>query len=321
MKHNRRTVKYFDCIITATTRVGKSSVGVKPPGLRAILDEIKSIIDAGTSISFTGIGETQTWSLDAIDIQSDGLKAVLLINRSDRLAADQAITDPKAGHFAVATKSGDQGNAYSAHVAFKLKTLPGHANYLMLFEESVGIGSAHVARLLRRAAAAAAAQATSRLRYPHPDSSGKTLKGQFKFEMLGHPSVSFVDEINGGSLNNIELVTHAKTGTSYDDYNATEYLSNSIALKPKKDFTAKPYAVLQSVCGKAKTMKMEEVRVRFTDANKFQRNVRLDAGSGQLINEDRYVKKMLIEGFSGRLDTACQTVHTEIRDKMFYLLK
>lgn len=217
MRHNRRLVKYFDFTITTTTRVGRVSVGVNPPELVVILEEIKELIDAGTAIRFTGTGEMQTWSIDAIDIHPDKSMAVLLINRSDRLAADQAITDPSAGQFSVATKSGRQGNAYSAHVALKLRRVPGYPAYLMLLEDSLGIGCGHVARLLRRGAASAVRKPASRLRYPHPDSSGKTLMGQFTFEMLGHPSADFIGELNGGRINDIELITHARTSTNYDD--------------------------------------------------------------------------------------------------------
>ncbi len=68
-------------------------------------------------------------------------------------------------------------------------------------------------------------------------------------------------------------------------------------------------------------MQMEEVRVKFTDANEFQRTVKLDVQTGQLINEDRYVKKQIIQDFSYRLDTAFETVNAEIKEKMYFLLR
>src|SRR5690606_30501367 len=126
----------------------------KSPPLLKILLEIKKANELGVKASISAIGDTQLFTLEDIDLDEHGKWAALLINRSDRLAADQAITDPTSGHFSVAKKSGEQGNAYSSHVVLSLTPLK-DGRYLMLQETATGISAAHVARLLRRGTIAA----------------------------------------------------------------------------------------------------------------------------------------------------------------------
>lgn len=319
MKHNRRLVKYFDLLMHTSIRVAGVTTQVKAPSLLRVLTEVKKVNDVGPKASLSSIGDTQLFTLEDIELDDGGQWAALLINRSDRLAADQAITDPKVGHFFVAKKADGQGNGYSSHVVIKLK--PRDGRYLMLQETATGISSAHVARLLRRAVIAVNRVVPPPLAYSRPSNTGKPLKGRFRFETMGHPSDSFKEELRKGTLSNVELVTHAKKGHLFDELNLTEYRYSSIRLKPRQDHIQDAWAAVEAVRLKAKTKKMEEVRVAFKTADSLNRSVKISSDTGQLIDEERFVKKELIDGFGGRLDTASESIRHDIRDKMLYLLR
>lgn len=325
MRATERNVKYFDCKVGATVRGYKdTSSNVPPVKLGTILRELKGVLDAGTSIQIFNSGETQRWQLVDIEITNDF--GILLITRSDKDAADQAIVGLSRKDFKVAAKTRDEGNAYSAHVALRLKP-SSDGSFLVLIEESLGINSLLVSRLMVRGIRAASAMGSTAFLYDHPsgalDKHGnlKKLRGRYKVELIGHPSDAFLYELDQGKLLGIEVVDSTATKKFWDAYNATEYVSRTVKLKPLPNPTTPHAKIVASVCENAKLEKMAEVRVRFEDTSQFSHTVVFNAFDGKLVNEDKFVKKASLRNFPGRLDTAFQAIHAEIRDKMFFLLR
>ena len=322
MDHNKRYIRYYDCKISASVKIGKTATGVKPVPLLTVLEQIKALITSGENIAFTGLGDTQTWNLQGIEIDPTRKLATILVNRSDQMAADQAISDPNSTqYFAVASKAGTQGNAYSSHIVFNYGKSSDHG-YLVLIEEAVGINAKDLERLLFRAVVAANKAGFAAFNYPHPDSTNKILKGRYKFELTGHPSQKFIDELNGGILQNIELITKNNAGNKkFDAYSQTEYHSQIIKLKLISSKTTSVIDLVKSVCKHADELKMEKVRIKFTDPSDFSHTVNFASSDATVIDEDKYVKKEVIQNFGSRLDTAFQNIQAEIRDKMYYLLR
>lgn len=296
---------------------------VPPVKLGTILGELKKLVDAGEPIYLANNGETQRWQLSDVEITNDF--GVLLITRADKEAADQAIAGLLPTDFKVASKTSEEGNAYSAHVAFRLKPIDTDV-YLMLLEEAIGINSLIVSRLVRRGIRLATARGSQAFLYDHPTGAidskkrPKKLRGNYSLQISGHPSETFLHELNNGVLLGIEVIDAKRTSKGWDAYNATEYLSQTVKLKPLKNLAATHEQIIASVCRNAALRSMPEVRVRFKDTNQFTHKVTYDAVNSVLLDEDKFIKKAVIRNFPARLDTACQSVHSEIRDRMFALL-
>lgn len=324
MKATERRVKYFDCRVTAKVRgVKGSTTQVQPTSMLNIVRELKYLVNQNVDVRTETLGEIQAWRLADIEVYPDRNLAVLLVNRVDGDGADQAIENRDNGQFRVATKADREANAYSAHVAIKLAMNDGV--YRMLVEEA-GVSSIRIGMLFHKAFKASLEIGRQTFLYPNPsgavDSKGnaKTLKGLYSVCLTGHPSASFIAELNEGRLRGIEVINGTSTGIGWDQHNATKELSTSIKLRPLKS-TVNNYTVAKSVLSRAKLKKMNEVRVKFEDAEGDERTLSFDVDTGQILNEDRYVKREYLRNFTSRLDTGCQEIHPEIRDKMFYLLR
>lgn|GEM_PF-2386220 len=325
MKANERLVRFFQLRVGATVRGAKGAANhVKARDLESILTDFKSQLAKGAQIQTSSVGDILQWKLADIEIDIKRGKAVMLVNRSDIDAADLAIENRSSGGLRVAKKDSVEAHAYSAHIAFNLKR-GNDGSYPALIEQA-GVSSQRIGSLMYRAVRASQAAGLSTFLYPHPDNSvdtdgkKKSLKGQYKFEMTGHPSDDFLAEIDKGQLSDIELISHGKAGSSWDTFNLTSERSRVIRLKPSQG-KVKNMSIIASVLDKAKANRQEELKVKFTDQDGDGRTLTWDVDSKQLINEDRFVQKEYLRNFPDRLNTAYRKVHPEIRDKMYYLLK
>lgn len=325
MKAKERWVKYFDCVVRASVRstvenaVAVSSV--RPTGLRVILSELRDLIATGHVIEIGGAGDKPYLWLTRVSVPAEGDKALILLTRSDKSAADLAIHDSATGAITVAEKTETQGNAYSAHIGVNLHPLAGD-RYLMVAEDAIGIGGAAIARLLSKGIREATRLGSRAFLYPHPDGTfnrdgtRKSLKGSYKIEVMGHPSLDFEYELNNGELKDIEVVDATVTGQNYDGYNATSFRSKTIRLKPLNNLAVSAFDVVTGVCQRAVQQRMDQVRIKFADTEGVDHSVVLDPRNVALLNEDRFIKRELIDGFTNRLSTGTSEINTEIRDKI-----
>jgi len=325
MKAKERWVKYFDCVVRASVRsTVKGSLTmarVPPTSLRVILGELQALIAKDHVVEIGGAGDKPYLWLTRVHLPADGDKALILLTRSDRSAADLAIHDSATGQITVAAKTPTQGNAYSAHIGISLSSLAGD-RYLMVVEDAIGIGGAAISRLLSKGIREATKLGSKAFLYRHPDNTfnrdgtPKTLKGSYKIEVMGHPSLDFEYELNNGELKDIEVVDATVTGQNYDGYNATSFRSKTIRLKPLNTLSVKAHDVIKGVCKRAVQQQMDQVRIKFADTEGVDHTVVLDPRSAGMLNEDRFIKRELIDGFVNRLSTATAEINVEIRDRI-----
>ena len=326
MKATERSVKYFDCRVLATVRGSKGAMSqVRPVSLGTALEEFSRLIQSGGNIDSEGVGGIQSWRLADLQIYSRRGLAIALINRGDADGADQAIEHRVNRSLRVSKKRENEANAYSSHVAFKLSP-NGNGSYHTLIEESVGISSARIARIFGRAVKLSQQAGSDAFFYPHPsgvvDKEGnpKKLTGFYKFQFNAHPSDRFIEELNGGELKGIEVVNERNRGFVWDGNSGTKELSRVIRLSAHRS-RASNFDVAMAVLRRAKTERMDEVRVKFSDGDGDQHTLSWDVESELLTNEERFVKRRYLRNFNNRLDTAFSSINDEIRDKMFYLLR
>lgn len=319
MKARERLVKYFDLKLSAYAvdrEVGAVDLPVRP--FVDLLVEIKEFI-AANACHRQNRARTETWHIADIVISDNDTKATILVSRSDRLAADQAISDPDAQVFNVTAKVGNQGNATSAHVVVNLIPTQG-STYLTIIEDTTGISSSDIAMLL--SIVVKACGKANREFFMCNDASGDPALrkySRYKFTFRGHPSQGFQDELNGGVLRGIELVDFEAAAQQFDGIPATVQ-KKKVTHLTVKNAPGTLFDTIRSIGQSARRMNLESIRVIFEDTSNFTRTVELDAQTLTLMNEDRFVHKVRLHDFAQKLDTGYQLIHPEMSARMLALL-
>lgn len=319
MKSNTRTVKYFDCQVSAhAIDKDTGAIDIPPRSMVDLLLNMKAHLLANPCHR-SNRSRTETFHIADVQIDTAKNKAIILINRSDRLAADQAISDPSLAHFDVSAKQANEGNASSAHVAINLKPVRGNT-YVTLLEDSVGISSKDVCTLMG-IVLRSSSKANKGFFYVNDASGDPALRrfSKYKFLLRGHLADSFEAELNAGKLSGIEISDFTKEDVAFDA-NATAIEQKKVIYLKPKDKKHPVWDTVKSVCKTADMQRFASVRVVYTDDANFTRKVELDARTLQLVNEDRFVKKIRLNDFTVRLDTGFEAVQPEITGKMFSLL-
>lgn len=319
MKANARTVKFFDCKVRGTARdPDQGSLDFPPRPMLEVLQHMKAHLAVEKCHRKTR-DQAETWHIADIDFNVQRTKAIVLVNRSDKAAADQAISNPVEDEFLVHTKVNEQGNAYSAHVAINLAEVRPQT-YTCTVEDSVGISTKDIAALFALVMRAAADMNPDF--YLCNDPSGDVAlqrKLKYGFNFTGHPAPDFIQALNNGTLNGIELSDFRNQNNLFDDAGMTIEKKKLIHLKPtEKD--ASTWDRITSVSKTKGVDKLEKMRISFTDEDDFDRNVDINPQTLQLVNEFRFVRKARLTDFAARLNTGFEKANPELTQKMFALI-
>lgn len=317
MKSNSRVVKFFDCIIDSYCP-DKGSRSTMTLPARPLIDVLNQIDSFNRTSPFyrKNRKDTETWHIADYELNLAKTKAILLFSRSDRMAADQAVSDPASKHFSVAAKEDKQGNASSAHLAIRLNPVKPNM-YLTILEEATGISTLDIENIL--ALIVRKARIANKSFFQVTDPSGIVKTARYKFAFVGHPSDDFTAELDDAKINGIELVDHRARDQVFDEDKYTVEKGKVIKLVLRdKDFPI--WDALKSVGQRATKEHLNSMRVKFTDANKISYTVELDASTLRLVHEDRFVKKVQLSNFKTKLDTGSEKIIPEIRDRLFALI-
>lgn len=320
MKSNKRLVKFYDLKVKAHARDrGHGAIDLPPRSFAEIVTKMGAYLQAGNTCVRQNRAKTETWHVADVDVSADLSTACILVTRSDKLAADQAISDPDTRHFAVAAKVNNQGNAFSAHVVIKLAPVAA-STYTAIIEDAVGIGSGDIAVLLKLLTKALA-KADREFFMCNDPSNDPALRrfGEYTYEFRAHPSQEFVDEVTNGKLRGLELVQSFPIEPQFDGLLGAYEKKKVIHLK-LVDAPVPLFDRLRGIAAAAVRIDAGTLRIIFDDTSDFRRTVDLDTKTLGLVNEDKYVRKARLEEFVQKLDTGYQRVHPEINAKMRALL-
>ncbi|WP_373987818.1 hypothetical protein [Duganella sp. BuS-21] len=319
MKANKRLVKYYDLNVRAHARdrlVGSIDLPARP--FSELIGKLKNYL-AVSPCNRTNRSKTETWHIADIEFAPDQSSVSILVTRSDKLSADQAISDPVTQHFQVATKVNNQGNAFSAHVVVKLAPFANNT-YTALVEDAIGIGSGDIAMLLKLVTKAATR--ADREFFMCNDASGDPglrRLSEYTYEFRAHPSNEFEDELNNGKLKGIELVQVFPGMPQFDGIAGTQEKKKVVHLT-MQDAPVPMFTRIGEIARSAVRQQVGHLRVIFNDTADFRRTVELDAITMNLVNEDKYVRKVKLEGFAQKLNTGYERVHPETVAKLRALL-
>jgi hypothetical protein len=320
-KSKERLISFFDVVLTAYTYGNK--LDLPPFRLLTFMQQIDAWHRAGTCPKL-GRNSAETVYLADINIQPNGKRVDLLINRSDRDASDTVYSDPQSNAVRSFPKNAGEGNDFSAHVVINLAARG--STYEAALEGSPGLSSSKIALFLNYLIRHCIKSNKPAFRVPHPDGSTdtagvpRTVTAYHKVEMRGHPSPDLLQSINGGVLDSIELIDKRKRNLNWDSNGNTKEIQRTVSLRVGPKANAKNFSRIQEAAALAVARHYSEARVKFTGPNGVPGTVTLETQTMQLAQDSLYVKKEKISGFSSLLESSSQSLNQEIVDKMARLL-
>lgn len=320
-KSKERLIAFYDVSVQAYTRGDK--LDLSPLPLLKFMRQIDLWHQAGTCPQM-GRNAAETIYLADIEISSDSKRVDLLINRSDRDASDSVYSNPLSNSVRTFPKNSGEGNDFSAHVVIELKS--NGNRYTTALEMTPGLASGKIARFLNYLIRHCVNSNKSAYEVSHPNGStnanGDPTKvvAQHKVELLGHPSTDFLQSLNGGVLESIEIVDRRKKNLNWDSTGNMKEVQRGIMLRVGPKANVLNYSRIKEAAALAFQKKYDEARIKFKTPNGVSSTVILETDTMQFANDSIYIKKEKISGFTSPVGSSSQRLNFEIVSKMSRLL-
>lgn len=320
-KSKERTVSFYDLVLSAHT-YGKK-LDLPPLPLLNFLKRIQAWHVAGKCPQW-GRKSAETVYLADIKVNASNTLVELLVNRSDRDASDTVYSNPVGNTVRRLPKVAGEGSDFSAHVVMNL--VPQGNSYKVVLELAPGLPSGKIQHFLNYLIGFCIRE--DKAAHHVPDPSGAlspagtplTVLAYHKAELRGHPSLDFLNSINGGTLESIELVDKRKRNLSWDSNGHMKEVSRTINLRVGPKANAPNFRRIKEAAIIAHQQNYSSAKVRFKTPDGIMSTVTFDTQSTQLANDVIYVKKERISGFSLPLEASYASLNSEIVKKMVRLL-
>lgn len=263
------------------------------------------------------------------DMEIRDNKLVLLVNRCDPTAPDSVSSDPENKSRVVHTKPPGHGGDFSAHVVVETTPFKGDNYYICAIETVYGSGlhASSVAEYLRFIFRHCRKQFPENFQVPHnsgarkSDGSPLMVRHVHFAELQGHPSREFEKELSEGVLSGIELLDFSSRGAVWDEQGDIEESSRRIELKPERSKIKDTVRAIQQVRARIlrEQQQYPQIRIRFVNQKGEPRDATIDTESGLLLNEDKYLKRHVINApmvNTASLDQISNIIVREVLAKM-----
>lgn len=325
MKNNERIVQFFDVSAIGSSRardVPEKLLSTKNvPELFSDLNKIREL-NLGRQLFQKGIAHEIR--LEHMEEKNDYW--VLLVNVVDTSAA-HPVTIPIGGKDVdrnVVALTNQIGLESSAHIIM-YKDADKNGHHLCLFEKNATFSFSRAVSFLNYLLRIALKKYTSEYTIAHPSgAAGKRIKVLSKFRFVGHPSDEFLNELQGGKLTGVYLVSDVQTIKGYDAQKQPELKETHISMSVKTLDILKSggnWKHIQKAVKYGDQLDSPVVKVSFKDSTGAGRSAVLSTDTAQLVDESRYVKKGKISGFKAPLTTSFGIIQDSIVKKMIELAK
>ncbi|GAB2997899.1 hypothetical protein [Psychrosphaera aestuarii] len=326
-KKNERNILFLDFHLNTKTTTPKIKGLPNQFGLTELFEKLIAYREKKTVNIVIGSKEKKELYLADIEHDTQSGTWQLLINIVDTSLADEV--HRKIGGAAstrkVHSKTIDVGTEFSCHMIIQ-DTLSGRS-YLALYEQNTNLPIKLITRYLNELFKRIANEFKTDFEIPHPqnktDAKGKvkTINTYNHVFFNGHLSSKFKDDLNSGAFKGVTLMTGDLTQVDgYDVNKHSELKEVQIPISVDKGAILKAggnHKWLDNLrSNTAKDLSMQEIKVSFRDDNDVSHTAEIDVNTGKLINDDKYVKKVKINGFSEPLTTSVDLLHTPIVLKM-----
>jgi hypothetical protein len=328
-KKNERTILFLDLHVKTKTTSPKINGLPNKFTLTELFKKIEVIREANNVNMIRGSGDNEI-EVYLADIEQDVINNCwkLLINITDTTLADEVHREigGKDDTRKVNAKNNGVGTDFSSHVIIKSDP-EANGNWVVLYEQSSALSVRLVSSYLNELFKRVAKENKNDFEIDHPknivDKKGeiKMINTYCHCHFNGHISEQFEDDLNGGSLKSLTLITgKIDSVVGYDAQKHTSIKEVQLPIKIDKDEILKAggnYKLIDRFRkNDAKAMNMESIKVSFKDDSDVSHTAEIDTNTGQLINSEKYVKKVKIIGFADILTTSVDLIYKPIITKM-----
>ena len=324
---SERHIQFFDLVIKAYSRKEEfqNFDGLIPPSALNLFKAIEATHKKGRIIIPIAKGYKSVYFQD-IKISKE--YATLLINLSDRDAADPAFSDPVAGSRRFARRQKEEGVEGSAHVIIKFH--PGRPDtYSLVLESTPGLPSSRIQKFLNLYLRKAKTYFPEKFVCDDP-SGTRDKNGAFKkipinvrILLLGQPSDQLTNDINNGTLSGIEIISPQVSKTNWDErgFVKDKLLTTTLDISELKlHKSIKNWPILKQIFKTAED-KATGVRIKFKTLSGVSRSIVIDPRSSDSVKDDAYIKKEILDNFNHPLESAYDEVHSELATRMYNCVK
>lgn len=253
----------------------------------------------------------------------------LLVNMTDTTLADEVHREIGGNDDTrkVNAKKNGVGTDFSSHIIIK-PDLEANGSWLALYEQSpalpVRLVSIYLNKLLKRIAK----ENKDDFETDHPKNTVDTKGGVKKINTYchchfnGHISNQFEDDLNGGSLKSLTLITSNidSVVVGYDTQNHKSIKKVQLPIKIDKVEILNAggnFKLMDRIRNNdAKDMNMESIKISFKDDGDISHTAEIDTNTGKLIGSENYVKKIKITDFKDFSATSVDQIYKPIITKM-----
>lgn len=323
MHKDERLVYFYEVEIEVLNVMGLR--GLRPPALQQVLEYVKRLVDSGKAQrERDAAGETIY--IPEIEIDTANSTATLLINVSDRNAADVIYSNPKEKAREEHRKKEGHGNESSSHVVFSLTPITGNPNkYRMVVERAPALTGATISNHLSFLLKQCSMLYSDEFYLEHPDGSldkkgnVKLFKFWYRIKPHGLMSDMLKAQLENGYISDIDLITES-VRMHFDDGAYAKPTRSVIRLRPEVIEKLGTWDRLVSIFKTAKENNYEKAKIVFKTDDDVEQSAVFDTDTESLLSEDKYTKRKTISGFTQPLDNSTLTIDQERKNKMIGLL-
>jgi hypothetical protein len=314
LRRTERQVFSYDLTVVARAQ------HAVPPPLAEIVAAWQAMYDAGECFHEREKGSV-IYRIGDITVDDAGQVARMLLRRCDTNAANAVYSHRLTGVSRVAERNADEGGDRAAHLVMSLAHEANKpASYLCHLEGVSGLSH----RLVQATLNAVLRQAinTDRAVFRYPDPGGARLRtGELKttpftpiVELLGHPSLALVQDIENGQLHDITLIDQRPQ----NQLGGNQYLiENEQRIKVKAAPNIPSHNRMQALIAaiQSRQADYQKAKVRFTDPAGIARTIDYDIATGTP-EQQSYVQSYMVTDIDPPMDESAVSLVPFLGDVM-----
>lgn len=294
----KRNVHFFDMKITSKGKLNRRENPIlfeaTPKSLSEIAADINQLFENNDNLLQKGRLEKSA-SHYLKDFRITEHEIIMLVNRCDPNAPDTATSDPENKEHMVHKKPPGHGGDFSAHVVIKKKPVLHDNYYLCMIETLVGSGlnstviKSYLNHVINKC------RYEFKEKYTITDISDQKVKVRHVHQLAfqGHPSHSFVQDLENGRLSGIEAISYSGKGNSMDSTGGIVESYRTIQFRSDTSRLGDTINAIKNFRSKVLSEYKEysHMRIKFKDAEGENRSASVSTDTGNLIDNDSYVKR------------------------------
>ncbi len=314
MRNDLRDIYFYDL------NVRSSSQYARPCPLEEAVTALEAISRTEKRIHPIAKG-AEFLELREVSVDQTNRIATLLVARTDPSSPNAVYSNPAAGTTRIIEKANGESGEYGAHVLLSLDPLPSKPDqYLAVIERVTGVGRVYIQRLLN--ALIQGQYKADPSTFQCEDLAGrKTRNGAPKmiafrplFELVGHPSDEFINDIDAGRFTGMTLV-QSSTATQIGGRSYLKPDEKTLRVKVSNHSTVQNlYDDLKAALA-AESSNWSQARIKFKSSDGRASTVTLDVATGNVLDEN-FVKKTRLSGITPFLDFSAQGIVPHFEERM-----